>query len=223
MALTSRLASPFYRRGRAERGQERQTQRSRNASPGSSGLNPRLAKRRGFSPPPIITHEPGGPRMTATRERASTDLGRPYQGSQLALKDARAIGRGIAVEFSMEKSTAASNDGLLRQISNWITSDGIHFVLADLPAATPAARSKVARTVMHSAFGCPGSGGPDAGSARRVPRRKPKPCSAWLILSLSAARCGRVSREAGPGKARTWFRIAHAPPRLHYRRSANAA
>jgi ABC transporter substrate binding protein (PQQ-dependent alcohol dehydrogenase system) len=64
-----------------------------------------------------------------------TDLGRPYQGSQMALEDARAIGRVIGVEFSMEKSTAKSGDELIQQISGWMTRDGIHFVLADLPAA----------------------------------------------------------------------------------------
>jgi ABC transporter substrate binding protein (PQQ-dependent alcohol dehydrogenase system) len=64
-----------------------------------------------------------------------TDLGRPYQGSQVALEDARAVGRVIGVEFSMEKSTAASNEELMQQISDWMTSDSIHFVLTDLPAA----------------------------------------------------------------------------------------
>ena len=64
-----------------------------------------------------------------------TDLGRPYQGSQVALEDARAIGRVIGVEFSMEKSTAASGDELVQQISDRVTSGGVHFVLADLPAA----------------------------------------------------------------------------------------
>jgi ABC transporter substrate binding protein (PQQ-dependent alcohol dehydrogenase system) len=63
-----------------------------------------------------------------------TDLGRPYQGSQVALEDARAIGRVVGVEFSMEKSTASSDDELMQQISRWVTSDGINFVLADLPA-----------------------------------------------------------------------------------------
>jgi ABC transporter substrate binding protein (PQQ-dependent alcohol dehydrogenase system) len=65
-----------------------------------------------------------------------TDLGRPYQGSQVALEDARAIGRVIGVEFSMEKSTAKSVDELLQLISGWMTSDGVHFVLADLPAGS---------------------------------------------------------------------------------------
>jgi 4-aminobutyrate aminotransferase-like enzyme len=64
-----------------------------------------------------------------------TDLGRPYQGSQVALEDARAIGRVVGVEFSMEKSTASSDDELMQQISRWVTSDGINFVLADLPTS----------------------------------------------------------------------------------------
>lgn len=64
-----------------------------------------------------------------------TDLGRPYPGSQLALEDAQAVGRVIGVEFSMEKATAASDDELVDQISSWAAGDGIHFVLADLPAA----------------------------------------------------------------------------------------
>ena len=63
------------------------------------------------------------------------DLGRPYQGSQVALDDARAIGRVIKVDFSMEKATAKSVDDLAQQISGWIASGDIHFVLADLPAS----------------------------------------------------------------------------------------
>jgi ABC transporter substrate binding protein (PQQ-dependent alcohol dehydrogenase system) len=65
-----------------------------------------------------------------------TDLGRPYQGSQVALEDARAVGRVTGLAFSMEKSTAKSGDELVQEVSGWVTSDGIHFVLADLPAAT---------------------------------------------------------------------------------------
>jgi ABC transporter substrate binding protein (PQQ-dependent alcohol dehydrogenase system) len=64
-----------------------------------------------------------------------TDLGRPYPGSQLALEDAQAVGRVIHVEFSMEKSTAASDEELIDRISSWAASDGVHFILADLPAA----------------------------------------------------------------------------------------
>ncbi len=64
-----------------------------------------------------------------------TDLGRPYPGSQVAWEDAQAIGRVIGVEFSMEKSTATSDNELVQRISDWLAKDGIHFVLADLPAA----------------------------------------------------------------------------------------
>lgn len=65
-----------------------------------------------------------------------TDLGRPYEGSQVALDDARAVGRVIGVDFSLEKATAKSVDELVQRISGWITKDDVHFVLADLPAAS---------------------------------------------------------------------------------------
>jgi ABC transporter substrate binding protein (PQQ-dependent alcohol dehydrogenase system) len=79
-----------------------------------------------------------------------TDLGRPYQGSQVALEDAEAIGRVIGVDFSMEKSSAASVDELVQQISDWIAKDGVRFVVADLPAAalTDLARKLADRPVM---------------------------------------------------------------------------
>ena len=63
------------------------------------------------------------------------DLGRPYHGSEVALEDARAIGRVIKVEFSMEKATVKSVDELFQQVSDWVGSDDVHFVVADLPAA----------------------------------------------------------------------------------------
>src|SRR5262249_22467244 len=63
-----------------------------------------------------------------------TDLGRPYQGSQVALEDAQGIGRVIGVEFSMEKSIGKSVDELMRRITDWVTNDGIQLVLAELPA-----------------------------------------------------------------------------------------
>jgi len=64
-----------------------------------------------------------------------TDLGRPYQGSQVALEDARAIGRVTGVEFAMKKASATSIEELAQTILGWVKDDGIHFVLADLPAA----------------------------------------------------------------------------------------
>jgi ABC transporter substrate binding protein (PQQ-dependent alcohol dehydrogenase system) len=61
------------------------------------------------------------------------DLGRPYEGGQVALADARAVGRVIKVDFSMEKATGKSVDDLVQLVSGWIESDDVHFVLADLP------------------------------------------------------------------------------------------
>ena len=63
------------------------------------------------------------------------DLGRPYQASQVALEDARMIGRVIRVAFSMEKATESSVDALVQRISAWREADDVHFILADLPAA----------------------------------------------------------------------------------------
>ena len=64
-----------------------------------------------------------------------SDLGRPYQGSQVALEDAQAIGRVTKVDFSIEKAIDKSVDELAEQIGEWINSKDIHFVLTDLPAA----------------------------------------------------------------------------------------
>jgi ABC transporter substrate binding protein (PQQ-dependent alcohol dehydrogenase system) len=63
-----------------------------------------------------------------------TDLGRPYLGSQAALRDAQAIGRVIKVGFSMERATGKSVDDLVQRVSDWIVAKDVHFVLADLQA-----------------------------------------------------------------------------------------
>jgi ABC transporter substrate binding protein (PQQ-dependent alcohol dehydrogenase system) len=65
---------------------------------------------------------------------AFPDLGRPFAGAQIALEDARAIGRVIGVEFSLERSVGNSVDDLTERIQEWMTSGDVHFVLADLPA-----------------------------------------------------------------------------------------
>ena len=79
-----------------------------------------------------------------------TDLGRPYQGSQVALEDARAIGRVLKIEFSMEKTSSKSVDELVRQIVAWSQSDNVHFVLADLPGGVlkQVARRIVDRSIL---------------------------------------------------------------------------
>ena len=82
------------------------------------------------------------------------DLGRPYEGGQVALADARAVGRVIKVDFSMEKATGKSVDDLVQQVSVWIESDDVHFILADLPG--PVLRD-LAHRRQHEApgeFGC---------------------------------------------------------------------
>jgi len=63
------------------------------------------------------------------------DVGRPYRATQVALEDARAIGRVVKVEFSMEKATGVSVDELVQRISGWNEIDQVRFILADLPAA----------------------------------------------------------------------------------------
>ncbi len=63
------------------------------------------------------------------------DLGRPYPGSEVALQDAKAIGRVIHVEFSLQKASGKSAADLAGQVARWVATDNVHFVLADLPAA----------------------------------------------------------------------------------------
>lgn len=64
-----------------------------------------------------------------------SDLGRPYLGSQVALEDARAIGRVVRVDFTMDRAAVHSVDELAQKILGWIETQNIHFVLADLPAS----------------------------------------------------------------------------------------
>jgi ABC transporter substrate binding protein (PQQ-dependent alcohol dehydrogenase system) len=64
-----------------------------------------------------------------------SDLGRPYEASQVALDDARAIGRVTRTDFEMEKATGRSVDDLAQHIDAWTGSENIHFVLADVPAS----------------------------------------------------------------------------------------
>jgi ABC transporter substrate binding protein (PQQ-dependent alcohol dehydrogenase system) len=65
-----------------------------------------------------------------------SDLGRPYEASQVALEDARSIGRVIKTDFEMKKATGRSAEDLAQRIDTWTESENIHFVLTDLPAST---------------------------------------------------------------------------------------
>jgi len=64
-----------------------------------------------------------------------TDLGRPFGGSQVALQDARAIGRVINVDFALERYAGTSTEEITQRISRWVEAEDVHFVIADLPAA----------------------------------------------------------------------------------------
>ena len=65
-----------------------------------------------------------------------TDVGRPFGGSQVALEDARAIGRVIGVAFALDKFAGASTDEVAQRIARWSDAEDVHFIVADLPAAT---------------------------------------------------------------------------------------
>jgi hypothetical protein len=138
------------------------------------------------------------------------DLGRPYQGSQVALDDARAIGRVIKVDFSMEKATAKSVDDLTQQISGWVESEGVHFVLADLPAT-------VLHEVAHRLAGKPvvlfNVSAPDdalRGSdcspniLHTIPVRR---CFRMLSCSISQPSVGRRSWACRDRPSRRWWRL----------------
>src|SRR5882757_767685 len=52
-----------------------------------------------------------------------SDLGRPYPASQVALEDARAIGRITKTDFSMDRTSTRSVDELAQQVTSWIKSE----------------------------------------------------------------------------------------------------
>lgn len=64
-----------------------------------------------------------------------SDRGRPYEGGQVALQEARAIGRVLKIDFEMERAAGRSVDDLVQRVDAWIGSGNVHFVLADLPGS----------------------------------------------------------------------------------------
>ncbi len=63
------------------------------------------------------------------------DQGRPFGGSEVAIDDARAIGRVINVQFGLDRFAGASLDEIAQRISRWVEAEDVHFVIADLPAS----------------------------------------------------------------------------------------
>lgn len=55
------------------------------------------------------------------------------QGAQLGIVDAAQIGMAIDTEFTLRDATAATVDELAATVTGWV-GEGVHFVLADLPA-----------------------------------------------------------------------------------------
>lgn len=133
------------------------------------------------------------------------DIGRPYQGSQVALEDARMIGRVIRVEFSMEKAAEESVDELVRRISGWSEANDVHFILADLPAAAlkDLARRMADRPLLLLNVSAPDDSlrGPDCSA--NVVHTYPSEAmlSDALIQYLVAKKWSRILVLQGPGPA----------------------
>lgn len=60
-------------------------------------------------------------------------LGRPYAGAELGIADAVQIGQAINVNFSLTRSVSDDVQGIIAAVEGFV-AEGIHFVLADLPA-----------------------------------------------------------------------------------------
>lgn len=60
--------------------------------------------------------------------------GDAIRGAEVAIIDSEFIGREIGVEFTLESSASDNLDALALSIERWV-AEGVHFVLADLPAA----------------------------------------------------------------------------------------
>ncbi len=65
---------------------------------------------------------------------ASRPLGRPYIGALVGQSDNAAVGGVLGVDFHVEKATGGNVDELATAVSGWL-DQGMHFVIADLPAA----------------------------------------------------------------------------------------
>lgn len=60
-------------------------------------------------------------------------LGRPFPGAELGIEDALQIGQAINTNFSLTRSTSDDVEGVVAAVQGFV-AEGIHFVVADLPA-----------------------------------------------------------------------------------------
>jgi ABC transporter substrate binding protein (PQQ-dependent alcohol dehydrogenase system) len=61
------------------------------------------------------------------------ELGRPFEGAEVALKEGRQSGSFMRLEFTLDRVTASSGDEIVAKIREWGAA-GVHYVVADLPA-----------------------------------------------------------------------------------------
>lgn len=62
-------------------------------------------------------------------------LGRPLPGVEIGVADAEQIGNVVGVRFSADSATGATVDDVVDVVAAWAGA-GVHYVVADLPAAT---------------------------------------------------------------------------------------
>ena len=60
-------------------------------------------------------------------------LGRAFSGAELGLADGQQIGRVIGANFTLRRAAGASVEELAETVRGWV-GEGVHFVVADLPA-----------------------------------------------------------------------------------------
>lgn len=61
------------------------------------------------------------------------DIGRPFEGAEVAIAEAQQTGRFMNLNFTMEKFEGTTVEEMVAQIDTWISANA-HFVLVDLPA-----------------------------------------------------------------------------------------
>lgn len=71
-------------------------------------------------------------------------LGRPYAGAEVALREARFVGKAIGAEFSLERVAAPDAQALLAAADK-LVRDGVRYLLLDAPAAVVAEVSRALR------------------------------------------------------------------------------
>lgn len=82
-----------------------------------------------------LTDDPRFDRFLAHLEIPMRPLGPALNGAELGIADAFQIAQQIDIAFSIEGATEPDVPGLAGAIADWVET-GVHFVIADLPAAS---------------------------------------------------------------------------------------